>query len=173
MNSEINFSAKTLARCALLAALSIIFGKYLKIPIGDSLRISFENLPLFIAGFSMGPFVGAAVGVVSDLVGCLVYGYAINPIITLGAFMNGFLAGFFSHYLFTKKDYISVFSTSIITHIVGSMFFKTIGLSVWYQTPFAILIWRVPIYICTAIVEAYLIFLLYKHPATRKILSDI
>ena len=39
----------------LLAALSILCGKYLAIRGGDVLRFSFENLPILLAGFALGP----------------------------------------------------------------------------------------------------------------------
>ena len=76
---------RILCAAALLAALSIVLGKYLAINVTDSIRFSFENLSILLAGIFLGPLVGGIVGAVADLVGCLMVGYAINPLITLGA----------------------------------------------------------------------------------------
>ena len=41
---------RLLAVSAFLAALSIVCGKYLALPVGNVLRFSFENLPILLAG---------------------------------------------------------------------------------------------------------------------------
>ena len=85
-------TAKFISICAILAAFSIILGKYLAINVGENFRFSMENLPILLAGLYLGPLAGAIVGAVADLVGCLLVGYAINPIITLGAVSIGFIS---------------------------------------------------------------------------------
>ena len=67
---------RLLAVSAFLAALSIICGKYLALSVGNVLRFSFENLPILLAGMMFGPLVGMTVGVVADLIGCLMVAYA-------------------------------------------------------------------------------------------------
>ena len=84
-----------LVRIALLAAISIILGKFLAFNIGDWFRFSFENLPLLLCGYLFGVPSGILCAVVADLVGCLVRGYTVNPIITLGAAALGAAAGCF------------------------------------------------------------------------------
>ena len=86
---------RALCLAGLLAAMSLILGKFLQIPspISQVVRISFENLPIILAGLTLGPVAGAMTGVVADLVGCALYGYAINPMITLGAAAVGLVAG--------------------------------------------------------------------------------
>ena len=84
---------RLLAVSAFLAALSIICGKYLALSVGNVLRFSFENLPILLAGMMFGPLVGMTVGVVADLIGCLMVAYAINPLVTLGAACIGLLGG--------------------------------------------------------------------------------
>ena len=92
-------SLQGLCFAGILAAMSIILGKFLQIPnpFQDFIRISFENLPIIIAGFSLGPIAGALVGTVADLIGCVLYGYSINPIITVGAASVGLVAGVISN----------------------------------------------------------------------------
>ena len=59
---------------SMFSALSIVFGKFLAFNIGDTIRISFENLPILFAGIFLGPLHGMIVGVVADLVGCVLAG---------------------------------------------------------------------------------------------------
>ena len=40
------FSPRAMAICAMLAAMSIVCGKYLAIPLGNVMRFSFENLDI-------------------------------------------------------------------------------------------------------------------------------
>ena len=93
MKKEALFPLKITAALAMLAAVSIICGKYLAIRGGDILRFSFEDLPIIFAGISFGPIAGMLVGVVADLVGCVMVGYTVNPIVTLGAAAIGAFSG--------------------------------------------------------------------------------
>ncbi|MDE7105390.1 MAG: folate family ECF transporter S component [Ruminococcus sp.] len=149
----------------LFIAMSIILGKFLQIPIGNSIRISFENLPLIMAGIFFGPFVGGAVGVGADLIGCLLKGYAINPIITLGALCIGALPGVISMLMTKKNQLLSMCLSAFAGHIIGSMLIKSIGLHIYYGTPFEVLIMRVPLYLTIGTLESMIIYILLKNKA--------
>ena len=101
---------RVLVAAALLAAMSLILGKFLQIPnpVSNIFRISLENLPVILAGVCFGPWVGGMVGAVADLVGCMLYGYAINPVITLGAASAGLVSGLVSHYLVKRPQWLSL-----------------------------------------------------------------
>ena len=157
-----------------LAALSIVLGKYLAINIGDTFRLSFENLPVIFAGAAFGPVVGATVGAVADVVGCLFVGFAINPLITLGAAATGAVAGI---YRFIPKSsggvsrYILIIATVFMAHAVGSVLIKTAGLSIFYGTPYsALLFLRSFNYLVVGAAEAALLsVLLTNKKITREI----
>ena len=85
---------RRLCFAASLAAMSIVLGKFLQIPhpFQEFIRISFENLPVILSGIVLGPISALLVGVVADLLGCALYGYAVNPIVTLGAAAVGLVA---------------------------------------------------------------------------------
>ena len=85
---------KVLITATLFASVSIVCGKFLAFNVGDILRFSFENLPIILSGIAFGPLVGAFTGLIADTVGCLLRGYALNPILTLAAIFIGFAAGF-------------------------------------------------------------------------------
>ena len=158
-----------LAVSAFLAALSIICGKYLALSLGNVLRFSFENLPILLAGMMFGPIVGMTVGVVADLIGCLMVGYAINPVVTLGAACIGFLSGL----LFgaTKKLPLvwQTCITVIFTHLVASVIVKTFGLAQYYDMPFHILLlWRLLNYTIVGVAEWLLLYTVLKNQALRR-----
>ena len=157
---------RILCASALMAALSIVLGKYLQIPLGDSIRISFENLPVLMAGIFFGPVIGCAVGVTADLLGCVLVGYAINPIITLGAALIGILSGVIAK-LFRRNDRplsaVAVCMAVYTAHIVGSMMVKSLGLSIYFSTPMEVLLLRVPIYLVVGALESTVILLLARN----------
>ena len=165
---------RIIVAAALLAAMSFILGKFLQIPnpFMEVIRISFENLPLMIAGICFGPLVGAMTGAVADLVGCLLYGYTINPLITLGAAAVGFVSGAVSHYLIRKPPVLSVGLSVLFSHLVGSVVVKSFGLAAWYLTKYNMGIlelmgWRLLVYTVTGIAEFTVICLLMRSRVFR------
>ncbi len=170
-------STKTVAALAMLCALSIILGKYLQIPIGDALRFSLENLPIIFAGFVFGPVCGMLTGAVADLVGCLLVGYAINPIVTLGAILCGGVSG--AAALLTERARrmplaLKVALSVIPAHLIGSVLVKTFGLAKFYAMPLGILmLWRLLNYAIIGALECVLLTVLLKNPAVINALGNI
>ena len=158
---------------ALLAALSIVLGKYLAISL-PTLRFSFENLPILMAGILFGPIVGGLVGGLADLVGCLMVGYEINPIIALGGTLVGVIAGLVPR-LIHRRDTVSLrpwilYLAVFLAHVVGSMTVKTIGMAIWYGTPTETLLWRIPLYIVIGALEGGILHVLLRN---RLIVGEI
>ncbi len=160
---------KMLVRIALLAAISIILGKFLAFNIGDWFRFSFENLPLLFCGYLFGVPSGILCAVVADLVGCLVRGYSINPIITLGAAALGAAAGCFGKKGFCKTPRLSL--SVAVGHLVGSVILKSVGIHVFYATPYAALLWRLPSYAAVALLEYTVIRILLNSKGFANILE--
>ena len=130
-----NTSLYRLALCAFLVALSIVCGKFLAIPVGEMLRFSFENLPILFAGLVFGPAEGVLVALSADLLGCVLRGYAINPLVTLGAVCIGLLAGLGGVLLRRLPITRQVMVTTAVAHLVGSVVVKTFGLVQYYSLP--------------------------------------
>ena len=170
-------NSRVMAIAALLTALSIVLGKYLAINVTDSLRISFENLPIIMAGLFFGPLIGGVVGAAADIIGCFMVGFSMNPIITLGACLIGVISGTIGMYAFPKKENWRatprVFLPVALAHIICSMGIKSLGMIVYFGTPWEILILRVPIYVFTGIAEGYLIMLLFRNRNFSGLLSRI
>jgi len=157
------FTLIRLAIYAILASLSIVLGKYLAINLGETIRISFENLPTLLAGIFFGPIAGFLVGTVADLVGCLLVGYAINPLITLGAAAVGFVSGVVVR-LFQKNGLLSTIFSVFSAHLIGSILIKTLGLVLYYGAPFfATLGMRSLTYLITATAECVILYFLLRN----------
>jgi len=160
---------RLLAVSAFLAALSIVCGKYLALPVGNVLRFSFENLPILLAGMMFGPITGALVGIVADVLGCVMVAYTINPLVTLGAACIGLLGGVL--FRLTKKLPLlwQTCITVILTHLVASVIVKTFGLAAYYDMPFHILLlWRLLNYAVVGVVEWLLLYTILKNQALRR-----
>ena len=84
---------KVLVTAALFSTISFVCGKFLAFNIGDTVRFSFENLPIILCGMAFGPAVGALTGLAADIIGCILRGYAINPVLTFAAAFIGFSSG--------------------------------------------------------------------------------
>ncbi len=164
---------KLMVSGAFLAALSIVLGKYLAFGVGNVLRFSFENLPIIFAGMAFGSPVGIMVGIVADLVGCILVGYEINPIITVGAALIGLTAGGYYHLPGRGRDKKAVsFRVTFfvfLSHILGSVLIKTLGLSVFYDMPLGILmLWRLLNYVIIGTLETVLLCCLMNNKAIRR-----
>lgn len=162
---------KLLVRLAVLAAISIILGKFLSIKIEPWGRLSFENLSVILSGFAYGPVAGVLCGVCADLLGCLLYGYAINPIITLGAAAVGLMAGLFGSrgMLRSGRLWLSV----LLAHIVGSCIIKSVGIYVFYSTPLPTLALRVPFYILSGGLEYLILSFVLRSKALKNVIYDV
>ena len=148
------------------------YSKLAQIPVGnDFLRISFENLPLLLAGYLFGAAAGGAVGVCGDLIGCLLRGYAVNPIITLGAGLVGVVAGLFGKRGVTAKP--RLWLSVAAAHVVGSLIVKSFGIWLYFATPLPELALRIPTYILTGAAEYVILTLILKNKALSALLEKV
>jgi ECF transporter S component (folate family) len=165
-------NTQTMVMIALFTALSIVFGKQLSITAG-AFRISFENLPILMAGIFIGPVAGAFVGLCADIVGCIMFGININPIITLGGVSIGFISGIVYHSHIIKAPKLRLIVAIAAAHIIGSMLIKSVGLYVYYHYAVALLLLRVPLYIVIGSAEAFIIYSLSENTAFQQQLQKM
>jgi len=167
---------KTVAAIAMLSAISIVCGKYLAFGVGDVLRFSLENLPILFAGLALGPIAGIRVGAVGDLVGCLLVGYAINPLITLGAVATGGISGLCELLLkrLGASRGVRIFIAVSLSHLTGSVVIKTLGLSAFYGMPlFALMLWRLFNYLIIGTAEGLILYFLFKNKSLNSMLNSM
>ncbi len=168
---------KIMVCASLLAAMSIVCGKYLALGVGQVLRFSFENLPVMLSGILFGPVIGIVTGAIADLVGSLMVGYAINPIVTLGAMAVGGISGFI--FMLASKNAhmkmgISLLLSVLSAHLFGSVLIKTAGLAAFYDMPFILLLaWRAFNYLIIGAAEYFLIYVILKNRAVCSLLAKI
>jgi ECF transporter S component (folate family) len=153
-----------LVMAAIFSAMSIILGKLLAFNIGDLFRVSLENLPIIFMGIAFGPLWGAVVGAVADLLGCFAVGYAVNPIITLGAMSVGAVAGICSKFTKDRRGWGDILFSVTAAHTVGSILIKTAGLSWFYGTNYlSLLPYRALNYLVIIAVEYTIIYILIRN----------
>ncbi len=100
-NKSISKTA-TLTACALLTAMAVVMARFLAIVPAPSARISFETIPIFLAGMLFGPVAGALVGFLSDLIGSLMM-FGFNPILCIPPILIGISGGLFRPMLKKEK----------------------------------------------------------------------
>ena len=175
-------NVRVLCVCAMLAAMSLILEKFLQIPnpFQEIIRISFGNLPLILAGIAFGPFMGAATGAVADLLGCVLYGYPINPLITLGAVSVGAVAGIVANYLVfsPRPGTYHIILATVDAHFIGSVLIKSVGLAAWYLGSYSmglaeLMLWRLLTYAIVGTLECMLLCALLRHRAVISQLERI
>lgn len=103
-NQNSIFSTRSMVIMAVLTAIQIILARYLSIQVNETLRISFETVPLALAGMWLGPLGGAIVAFISDFLGTIIYGYgAWFPPIALGPMFFAAFFGWGTKYLFRSN----------------------------------------------------------------------
>ena len=168
-------SVKGLTVAAMLVAMSVIIGIFCKNYLNFGLglyRVTFENLPIILAGILFGPAVGGIVGVCSDMVSYLLSNqvYPPNLIVTLGACTVGVISGVVSHYIVKKRGTWQIVASGAAAHIVGSMIIKPIGLYEYYG---ALVLWRIPLYLLIAPLEIFVLCMLFRHKSFVRLLRDV
>lgn len=145
----------TLVSTALLAAMFIVLDKYLIIPIGNSIRLSFGLVPLILSGVFFGPVAGGLAGAVGDIVGCIISGMMpINPIIVAGNVIIGIIAGFFDPKWVCGGKYYRYFILSMASSLPSAAIVKTVGLYLYYRTPPITVVWRIISVFLLAVISA-------------------
>ena len=167
MNSKVKLPLQVTVALSMLAAVSIVMGKYLAFGVGDILRFSFENLPVLFAGIAFGPIAGLLVGAVADLVGCLLVGYAVNPLVTVGAALIGLVGGAVYRLAFLfgiKRRSTRIILSVALGHLIGSVAVKTLGLAIFYSMPIPVLmLWRILNYAIVGLLEGVILVALMQN----------
>ena len=166
---------KAIARltlCAMMMALSILIGAFCKAYltiVPPAIRITFENLPVILAAMLFGPIVGGAVGAGSDLIASVISAQSsINPMLMVGACMVGVSAGVIARIIPGELRPFKITVSIFAGHIIGSMLIKSIALHVYFGVAWAMLIWRIPLYIGIAACESVLLGIILSNREIKK-----
>ena len=166
-------NVKVLTVSAMMIALSAVIGYICKtIPalnLGSGLRITFENLPIIVAGIMFGPVIGGCVGCLADLLSCLFSAQTPMPWVLVGSISVGVVAGISSKFIVRRNGFLKLIAAELLSHLVGSMIIKTAALYVVFGP---IVLFRIPISIGIAAVEIVLICIMYKNKTVRNLIDS-
>ena len=126
-----NISAGTKKIClmGMLAALIIVFERTIYIPVGDSSRYSFSFIMIFVSGMVLGAVDAAIVGAVADVVGAIIAGYSINPLITVCVALSAFFCGLL---LYSERSYMRLAIAILLDQILSNLLLKSAAFAIWY-----------------------------------------
>ncbi|NLK17062.1 MAG: folate family ECF transporter S component [Clostridiales bacterium] len=119
--------SQKIAFSAVLAAICVVV-KVFKFTALPGLEISFSYTPNFLAGIFLGPMYGGLVGLVGDLIGTLIQGKAISPLITLGNTLIGALMGIAFRYAYINNVYMKIVFGAFMVLIVVTYGINTVAL---------------------------------------------
>ena len=146
------FSVRNLVMMALLVAIQIILARYLSIK-SEAFRVSFETIPLALAGMWLGPLAGVIVALVADILGTIIHGYGVwFPPIALGPILVGVISGLSTKYVFrsdlsSTRESWKVVATVLVAGIVNSFLIGTVTTTMYSiivmgnTNAFSVLLW--------------------------------
>lgn len=126
------FSTKTLAYCAMLTALSVVFARLIGLMPSESVRFSIEAVPIFLAGMLFGPLLGGCVGFAADFIGCLFSPYGYNPIFCIPPILYGVFAGLLRPLLRRQVSLWRLAIVWILPVVLGSLLYQSTALAYMY-----------------------------------------
>ena len=153
---------------ALLVAMSIVFSRVLSISTGF-VRFNLGSLPVLLAALLFGPGAGFAVGAVADIIGGVLAGYAINPLITLGAGAIGLVAGYVWQKLPDYRTGLRLSISVLLGHFVGSMVINSLALRIFYGYAWSVLLARIPNALVLSAVNTVLLRILLENRNLMKL----
>ena len=157
------YTAKNIAYLALITAISVIMNALTLTVPGSGIAISFTYIPNFLAGYFFGPGAGFIVGVLGDILGCIIWPKgAWLPLLTLSAGLMGAIPGLV-RYLPVKARW-HVLISYVATYIVCSAGLNTFTLWQAYaatkKTFWVYLIGKMPVSLVNMIANLVLNFLM-------------
>ncbi len=170
-NAKMTWDTRTLVFLALLVAMHIVLVRLVVIDLG-SYRITVGSVCTIIAGLWFGPVAGGVSGLISDILGCILKGYAVNPFITVAAILWGVVPALTrSRIQGSRPRKTAVVCASVVAaSVLSTLLFTTAGLVIFmgYHL-FAILPGRVVQWAIMTPIYCVLTCMLYFSPLTSMV----
>ena len=161
---------------ALLVAMHLVLTRVLVIDLG-AYRISVGSVCTILAGLWLGPVAGGVCGFASDIIGCFMKGYAVNPFITVPAILWGVLPALVRPLIANKKKTgktVGICVSIVVTAILSSLVLTTAGLVIMLGYNFyAIMPGRLIQFAIMIPIYCVLTCLLYFSPLTAMVAGDV
>ena len=126
-------TTRTLAYCALLAALSVVLARLISLMPDPSTRFSIEAIPIFLSGMLFGPVAGGMVGFTADFVGCLFSAFGYNPIFCVPPILYGVFGGLFRYFLSQNPSVWRLVVAFLPPVVLGSILYQSATLAYMYH----------------------------------------
>lgn len=121
-----------IAYTALFTAIGVLFNVYTINPTRN-LAISFISIPALLAGIMLGPISGFAVGILADLLGCIIAPHGPFMImLSISAGLFGFIPGVI-FLVFRLHPHLKIAISYIITLVLCTCFLNTFDLWITYN----------------------------------------
>lgn len=122
----------TLAYLAALTAMQILLSRFLSVSLWN-VKFGFQFIPVVLAAISVGPWAGALVGGVGDLVGALLFPIGpYFPGFTLSAVITGLIFGFI---LQKRHNFTAILIAVLADTVITTLILNTVWVSVLYGSP--------------------------------------
>ena len=161
---------------ALLVAMHLVLTRVLVIDLG-AYRISVGSVCTILAGLWLGPVAGGVCGFASDIIGCFMKGYAVNPFITVAAILWGVLPALVRPLIANKKKTgktVGICVSIVVTAILSSLVLTTAGLVIMLGYNFyAIMPGRLIQFAIMIPIYCVITCLLYFSPLTAMVAGDV
>ncbi|MCD7885646.1 MAG: folate family ECF transporter S component [Lachnospiraceae bacterium] len=134
-----SWDTRTLVFMGLLVAMHIVLTRLLVIELG-SYRITVGVVCTILSGLWFGPVAGGLCGMVADLLGCLLKGYAVNPFITVAAMCWGIVPALFRPLMngTKRKKVVFICIGVFLASVCSTLGLTTTGLAVYNGGEFAV-----------------------------------
>ncbi len=176
MQKKQTWNVKTLVFMALLVAMHLVLTRVLVFDLG-AYRISVGSVCTILAGLWLGPVAGGVCGFASDIIGCFMKGYAVNPFITVAAILWGVLPALVRPLIANKKKTgktVGICVSIVVTAILSSLVLTTAGLVIMLGYNFyAIMPGRLIQFAIMIPIYCVLTCLLYFSPLTAMVAGDV
>ncbi|MDO4273787.1 MAG: folate family ECF transporter S component [Eubacteriales bacterium] len=174
--NKTHWNVKTLVFMALLVAMHLVLTRVFVVELG-AYRISVGSVCTILAGLWMGPAAGAVCGLASDIIGCFMKGYAVNPLITIAAILWGVLPALVKPLMANKNKRaktVVISASIVVTAILSSLIFTTAGLVLIMGYNFyAIMPGRLVQFVIMIPIYCVLTCLLYFSPLTSLVVGNV
>lgn len=163
-----------IAYTALFTAMGVLFNVYTINPT-KSLAISFISIPALFAGILLGPLSGFAVGILSDLIGCIIAPHGpFMVMISISAGLFGLIPGVIFLF-FRMHPHLKIAISYLLSLIICTVLLNTLDLWITYnkgKTSFWLyLLPRLPWQLINSIVNWILATLLFVALKRAKIIK--
>lgn len=130
MYQKRKWSVKTVVFMGFFVAMNIVLTRFCSVNLGP-FRLGFGPASTIMSGLWLGPLAGGVVGMVADLIGCLIDGYAVNPFITVSAILWGVVPGVLELRLArgnARRKTVGISVSVVTAAVLSTIFFNTMGL---------------------------------------------